>query len=104
MREIRTSGLTSGVGNRDGALRQHPRPTSTLPTLFSVCDMLPRPDDILTAAPDILYFKDGRAACAYERWNNGRIPSIGSNPERSARIPKFAAVLSIRRPAPIWIQ
>ncbi len=30
MREIRTSGLMSGVGNRDGAVRQHPRPTSTL--------------------------------------------------------------------------
>ena len=31
MREIRTSGLMSGVGKRDGGLRQHPRPASTLP-------------------------------------------------------------------------
>jgi len=32
MREIRTSGLMSGVGKRGGALRQCSRPTSTLPT------------------------------------------------------------------------
>ena len=31
MREIRTSGLMSGDGKRDGGLRQHPRPSSTLP-------------------------------------------------------------------------
>src|SRR5271157_4113264 len=36
MREIRTSGLTSGVGKRDGAWRQHPRPTSTLPPVLFV--------------------------------------------------------------------
>ncbi len=31
MREIRTSGLMSGDGNRDGAASPHPRPSSTLP-------------------------------------------------------------------------
>ena len=34
MREIRTSGLMSGVGKRDDARRQHPRPTSTLPPVI----------------------------------------------------------------------
>jgi hypothetical protein len=31
MREIRTSGLMSGAGNRGGGIRQYPRPASTLP-------------------------------------------------------------------------
>jgi len=31
MREIRTSGLMSGVGKRGGGIRQYPRPASTLP-------------------------------------------------------------------------
>ena len=31
MREIRTSGLMSGGGKRDGAWRQRSRPSSTLP-------------------------------------------------------------------------
>jgi len=31
MREIRTSGLMSGDGKRDGAVWPHPRPPSTLP-------------------------------------------------------------------------
>src|SRR4030067_1590738 len=31
MRELRTSGLMRGEGKRDGGLRQHPRPSSTLP-------------------------------------------------------------------------
>ena len=31
MREIRTSGLMSGEGKRDGHCGQHPRPSSTLP-------------------------------------------------------------------------
>src|SRR5258708_34356751 len=44
MREIRTSGLTSGVGKRDGASRQHPRPASTLPTLGRGCDTVPDAD------------------------------------------------------------
>jgi len=34
MREIRTSGLTSGDGKRDDAMRQHPRPSSTLPPVL----------------------------------------------------------------------
>ena len=34
MREIRTSGLMSGDGKRDGAKRQHPRPSSTLPPVL----------------------------------------------------------------------
>ncbi len=38
MREIRTSGLMSGVGKRDDARRQHPRPTSTLPPVRSSSD------------------------------------------------------------------
>src|SRR5438477_10249420 len=33
MREIRTSGLMSGVWETGRRSRQHPRPTSTLPTL-----------------------------------------------------------------------
>jgi hypothetical protein len=37
MPETGTSGLMSGVGKRDGGgIRQHPRPTSTLPLLL--CD------------------------------------------------------------------
>jgi len=36
MLEMGTSGLMSGVGKRDGASRQHPRPTSTLPFLKPV--------------------------------------------------------------------
>ena len=31
MREIRTSGSMSGEGKRGGALREYPRPSSTLP-------------------------------------------------------------------------
>jgi hypothetical protein len=31
MPELGTSGLMSGEGKRDDALRQHPRPSSTLP-------------------------------------------------------------------------
>ncbi len=39
MPEIGTSGLMSGVGNRDGPeTGQHPRPTSTLPVISEAGD------------------------------------------------------------------
>jgi hypothetical protein len=41
MREIRTSGLTSGDGKRDGQSGQHPRPSSTLLTIMVTSGLLP---------------------------------------------------------------
>ena len=89
MRENRTSGLTSGVGKRDDAWRQHPRPTSTLPPVDFLFTFIHHGSMEIEFTTQI--FREGRTYVAHTP--NLDVSSCGGTKERALKNLKEAVHL-----------